>query len=173
MKIRTIASLALAVLLVAAFGCKKSEESTGGTVQAPQTATTAEIPGTTNPNDLNPVAAQSYIDDVTMGHEIGQDGAILSERKADKFAAGQSIHITMKVKDAPAGSAVKVAWYGPNEMKINEEQKHIPAGATMLAFSATDTSKWQKGDYRAEIWIGDEKVNTEKFQIVDPADAGK
>ena len=29
------------------------------------------------------------------------------------------------------------------------------------------------GTNRAEVWIGDEKVNTQQFQIVDAAGAGK
>jgi hypothetical protein len=27
------------------------------------------------------------------------------------------------------------------------------------------------GDYRAEVWIGDEKVNTQQFQIVEASKA--
>ncbi|MEO8379810.1 MAG: hypothetical protein ABI779_09120 [Acidobacteriota bacterium] len=170
---KTLASLALSLSLVAFVACKKTEQATGGDVQVPQTATTSEIAGTTSPNDLNPVAAQSYIDDVTIGHELGADGTVPAGQGGDDFAPGQPIHIAMKVKDAPAGAAVKLVWYGPNETKINEEQKDVPAGATTLAFSATNTAAWAKGDYRAEVWIGDEKVNTQQFQIVDAAGAGK
>lgn len=165
--------LALAVVLALSFiACKKTEQELGSPAEVPQTATTAEQPGTTATTDLNPVAAQSYIDDVTIGHEVGADGTIPTGRTGDDFAPGAPIHVAMKVKDAPATASVKVVWYGPGETKINEESKPVPPGATTLSFSANSTG-WAKGDYRAEVWIGDEKVNTQQFQIVDAAGAGK
>jgi hypothetical protein len=78
----------------------------------------------------------------------------------------------MKVADAPAGSAVKVAWFGPGDVKIADQEKPVVIGAQYLSFSA-DTTDWAKGDYRAEVWIGDEKVDTRQFQIVDTESAAK
>jgi hypothetical protein len=52
----------------------------------------------------------------------------------------------MKVADAPASSQVKVLWYGPGETRV---------------------------DYRAEVWIGDEKVNTQEFNIMDKSRTGR
>jgi hypothetical protein len=169
-------SLALAALVAASFGCMKTEN-------APETATTAEIAGTTNPGDLNPLSAQAYIDNVQLGHMLNADGTMMTEPMTDgtitiehvndTFSPGQTVHVTMSVRDAPAGAAVKVAWYGPNDTLIGEEQKSVPAGATTLAFSASDTSTWQLGDYRAEVWIGDEKVSTQQFKMTDLAVTAK
>jgi hypothetical protein len=176
MKQRTVTSLALAALVTASFGCMKTETTEG---RSPQTATTAEIAGTTNPDDLNPIAAHAYIDDVTMGHMLNADGTMMAghmsgetgdmpmEHVSDTFAPGQPVHLSMRVSDAPADAAVKVVWYGPNDTLIAEDQKNIPAGATILAFSATDTSKWPIGDCRAEVWIGDEKVSTKQFKMTN------
>lgn len=159
-------------LIFVLAACKKTEQEVGGQAEVPPVATTAEQPGTASPSDLNPVAAQSYIDDVTIGHEVGADGTIPTGKTGDDFAPGQPVHIAMKVKDAPAGAGVKVVWFGPGETKINEENKAVPTGATTLSFT-TDTKGWAKGDYRADIFIGDEKVNSQQFQIVDAAGAGK
>ena len=60
-----------------------------------------------------------------------------------------------------------------NETRIGEEEKTVETGAQYLTFQSTDTASWAKGDYRAEIWIGDEKVNQQQFQIVDAGDAGR
>lgn len=68
---------------------------------------------------------------------------------------------------------MKVVWYGPEEMKLKEEQKTVNPGDEYLTFQAANTGDWQKGDYRVEIWIGDEKVNQQQFQIVDETAAGK
>lgn len=164
-------SLALAMVLAVSFGCKKSEavaEVTGPPIKT----TTTEIPGTASPNDLSPATAQSYIDDVTMGHALAPEGVIAMDQKGDNFSAGQPIHLTMTVRDAPANAAVKVVWYGPGETKIRTEQKSVPVGATTLAFSSTETAKWVNGEYRAEVWIGDEKVDTESFRIGDLTNSG-
>jgi hypothetical protein len=164
--------VALAITSVVAFGCKKTDEATTGTAETATAASTTEIPGTQSPNDLNPVRAQAFIDDVTIGHEVGTDGTIPAGKTGDDFAPGSTIHIAMKVHDAPAGTAVKVVYYGPGETKVGEETKQVAAGQTFMTFNK-DTKGWAKGDYRAEVWAGDEKVNTQQLQIVDAPKAGK
>jgi len=161
--------LAAVTLMSAAmtFGCKKTEEATGGAETA-TAASTTEIAGTSSPNDLNPVAAQSFIDDVSIGHAVGADGAIPAGQTGDNFVPGQTVHITMKINNAPAGTAVKVVYMGPGEKNVGEENKPVPAGATYLAFEK-DTTGWPKGDYAADIYAGDEKVNTQHFNVVDAA----
>ncbi|HYI12325.1 MAG TPA: hypothetical protein VEK57_24945 [Thermoanaerobaculia bacterium] len=160
-----ISALALSLTLVA---CGRDE-----TAEAPATTTTVEQPGTSSPSDIAPTTAQSWLDDVTIGHELAPDGSIVTGTGGDDFAPGQPIHIAIETGDAPPAAVVKVVWYGPNETKINEENKPVVAGQKYLNFTAADTASWAKGDYRAEIWIGDEKVNTQQFQIVDAAGAGK
>ena len=162
-------SVVAALLLLAIFtiACGRDE-----TAEPPATATTAEQPGTTSPSDIAPTTAQSWIDDVTIGSELAPDGSMVTGKTGDDFAPGQPIHLTMEVGDAPPNSSVKVVWYGPNETKIGEENKPVVAGQKYLNFTATDTASWAKGDYRAEVWIGDEKVNQQQFQIVDADKAG-
>ena len=166
MKLSTM--ILLALTLTIAIGCGRDE-----TAEPPSTATTAEQPGVTNPADVAPQVAQSWIDDVTIGHEVGADGSMVTGKGGDDFAPGQAVHVSMEVGDAPPGSAVKVVWYGPNETKIGEENKPVVSGQKYLHFTSSDTASWAKGDYRAEVWIGDEKVNTQQCQIVDAAGAGK
>jgi hypothetical protein len=162
----------LAMIVSAAFACKKTEEATTGSVDTATAASTSEIPGTTSPNDLSPMKAQAFIDDVTIGHEVGADGAIPAGKTGDNFTPGQKIVIAMKVKDAPANSAVKIVYNGPTaDKKAGEQTKNVPAGATFMSFEQ-NTKGWPKGDYAADVYIGDEKVNTQHFNIVD-ASAGK
>lgn len=165
-KLATVFLAALFVLSLAA--CGRDE-----TAEPPATTTTAEQPGTASPSDIAPTTAQSWIDDVTIGHELAADGSMATGKGGDDFAPGDPIYLTMEVGDAPPSSTVKVVWYGPGETKINEENKPVVSGQKYLSFNVTDTKSWAKGDYRAEVWIGDEKVNTQQFQIVDAAGAGK
>lgn len=153
---------ALVLVSIVAIGCGRDE-----TAEPPATTTTVEQAGTASPSDIAPSTAQSWIDDVTIGSELAADGSMVAGKTGDDFAPGQPIHLTMEVGDAPPASTVKVVWYGPNETKINEENKPVVSGQKYLSFTAQDTASWAKGDYRAEVWIGDEKVNTQQFQIVD------
>ena len=166
-------ALFLTLALPLAVACKTQEKAE--TDDASDTATQTseqEVAGTNAPNDLNPVEAQTMIDDVTIGHKVGADGMIAAADQGDDFAPGDPVYITMKVADAPAGSKVKVAWYGPGETKINDEEKTVNQGDQYLTFQA-DTGSWKKGDYRAEVWIGDEKVNQQEFNLTDKSGAGK
>ncbi len=165
MKKTMIVAASMAALL--AIGCREEASEA-----RPETSTT-EVAGVGSPNDVSPINAQTWVDDVTIGHQIGADGAMVTGQGGDDFAPGQPIHISMKVDDAPQNTAVKLVWYGPNETKIGEESKNVAPGQQYLTFSTTDTKTWAKGDYRAELWVGDEKVNTQQFQIVDAAAAGK
>lgn len=160
--------LAVLILTCAFFACGRDE-----TAKPPATTTTVEQPGTTSPSDIAPSTAQSWIDDVTIGHEVAADGSMVTGKGGDDFAPGQPIYVTMEVGDAPPNSTVKLVWYGPGETKIGEENKPVVAGHKYLSFTAPSTSSWAKGDYRVEVWIGDEKVNTQQFQIVDADKAGK
>jgi hypothetical protein len=159
------ASVSIAVLaaLAAVSACGQREEAN----EAPPTATTQEQPGAESPSDVSPVNAQTWLDDFTIGSELGPDGAVATGKTGDDFSPGQPVHVAMEVGDAPEGAAVKVVWFGPNETPMGEEEKTVSGGQKYLNFSAKDTQSWEKGDYRAEVWVGDEKVNQQMFQIVD------
>lgn len=173
MKAFKLMVLPLVLALPLAVGCKTQESAEVDDADDTATMTSEqEQAGVDTPGDLNPVEAQTMIDDVTIGKQAGADGMIAAENQGDDFAPGETVYITMNAADAPASSAVKVVWYGPGETKINEEEKTVQSGSQYLTFQA-DTASWEKGDYRAEIWIGDEKVNTQQFQIVDAENAGQ
>ena len=171
---KLIAMLFVLILPFGVIACRTHEQAEVDNQEDTATnPTEKELPATDKESDLNPISAQTMIDDVTIGKQVGADGMIAAEDQGDDFAPGETVHLAMKVADAPAGSVVKVAWYGPGELKVGDQEKTVETGASYLAFDSVDTSSWQKGDYRAEVWIGDEKVNTQQFQIVEPDKAGK
>jgi hypothetical protein len=117
--------------------------------------------------DLNAVEAQAMVDDVTLGKTAEPDGTIPAADQKDDFAPGEPIVLTMKVADAPPGTDVKVVWYGPGETKVGEVVKPVGPSQDHLIFQAGDTTSWANGDYRAEVWVGDEKVAQQQLQIVE------
>lgn len=193
MKSTKLAVLVLASLLPLATACKsRTDEGYGDNAANDPNAATAptdqsssssegavtqtteqEIPGTGAANDLSPARAQTWIDDVTIGHKTTADGEIAAADQGDDFAPGDPIHVSMKIADAPAGSKVKIAWFGPGETRIADEEKAVVPGTKYMTFNTTNTASWKKGDYRAEVWVGDEKVNQQEFQIVDKGNAGR
>ena len=155
------------IVVLAAFACGRDESE-----EVPAETMTTEQAGLEGASDVAPLTAQTWIDDVTIGHELAADGSMATGRTGDDFAAGRPLHLAMEVGDAPPGSTVKVVWYGPGETRVGEDDKPVQSGQKYLNFSK-QTKGWANGDYRAEVWIGDEKVNTQQFQIVDAANAGK
>ena len=132
---------------------------------ATPTVSEKEKPGTTAPSDLSAPEAETRIDDVTLGHSIAADNTIPSEQRGDEFAA-EPVFVAMKVADTPAGSAVKTVFFGPGDIRVHEEVKTVAPGQEHLSFEV-NAADWAKGDYRVEIWLGDEKVATEHFNVVD------
>src|SRR5688572_8199335 len=130
-----------------------------------------EAAGTDHPSDLNPVEAETMIDDVTIGKMTSGDNTIMPDRQGDDFAPGETVFISVNVSDAAAGSVVKILYFGPGEAKVAEKEAPIHEGAKYVALEA-DTTGWAPGDYRAEVWLGDEKVNTQHFNITSAAEAG-
>lgn len=176
MSSKKMLTLLLALFLPLAFACGPNETAETDDTDRSDTATTTseqEQPGTEQPGDLNPVEAQMAIDDVTLGRGMNPDNTIPQDQQGDDFAPGETVHLSMEVGDTPAGSQVKVVWFGPGEARIGEETKPVNQGDKYLAFHSTDTASWEKGDYRAEVWIGDEKVNQQQFQIVDRDEASR
>lgn len=163
--------------LLCGLGCRTQEVA--DVEDQEDVATTApdqEVAGTEQPGDLNPVEAQTMVDNVTIGHEVAAEGEIPAESQGDDFAPGETVYVSMNVEDVSTGTPVKVVWYGPGERKLSEQVKDVPAGDASLTFQsdeAPDKGFWRTGDYRVEVWVGDEKVNTQQFQIVDPDQAGQ
>lgn len=155
---RTAVLIATALVLV--IGCKKTDEAaTGTTTPASKTPTTS-------------VPAKPSIDHVVIGHEVAAYGEIPPGQTGTNFTPGQIVYLALQLKDTPADTAVKVVFYGPGDKKVAEETKKVASGETFMTFDKA-TKGWPKGDYRAEVSMGDEKVNTQPFQIVDASKGGK
>lgn len=134
---------------------------------------TAEKPGISKPGDVSPPVAQAMVDDVNIGLALASDGRVPADSSPDDFLPGEDIYLTMDVSDAPPGTAIRVVWFGPGERQIATQAKTVAAGVSTLKFVKQDTQGWKPGDYRAEVWVGDEKVNDERFDIVSTRSARK
>lgn len=133
--------------------------------------TTAEKPGISAPGDVSPPVAQSMVDDMNIGVAVASNGRVPADTNPDHFLPGEDIYLTMDVSDASPGTAIRVVWIGPGDTQIGTDAKTVAAGVSTLKFVKQDTQSWKPGDYRAEVWVGDEKVNDERFDIVSTRSA--
>ena len=135
--------------------------------------TIAEKPGISKPGDVSPPVAQAMVDDVNIGVAVGSNGRVPAGNGPDNFLPGEDIYLTMDVSDAPPGTPIRVVWIGPGDKPIDTQIQKVAAGASTLKFVKEDTRSWKPGDYRAEVWVGDEKVDDEVFDIVSTRSARK
>jgi hypothetical protein len=110
--------------------------------------------------DTDPITAETLVDDVKLTG-VGTTAAA----SADSFMPGQTIQLSMSVDDAPQGTIVTTYWYGPDNRRLAYESKPVNSGQEQLSFMHDNTSYWRPGTYRAEVWVGDEKVEEETFQV--------
>jgi hypothetical protein len=168
-----LVTVLLASVLPVVLACQAGEKGAevGDAEDTAPAVVEKEAAGTDHPSDLNPVEAETMIDDVTIGDMTSGDNTIMPDRQRDEFTPGQTVFISVNVSDATAGSAMKVLYFGPGEAKVAEKDVSIYEGQKYVAVEA-NTTDWPAGDYRAEIWIGDEKVNTQHFEIATAAAPG-
>jgi outer membrane usher protein FimD/PapC len=50
---------------------------------------------------------------------------------------------------------------------VGEDQKTIAKHETQVSFQAKNAASWAPGDYRVEVWMGDQKLSTQQFTIAD------
>jgi hypothetical protein len=107
---------------------------------------------------------------VTIGRSIDPDGTIPEQAQETAFATGEAVIAAVAVEEIPAGEPVKVIWVGPDGNPVSEETKQVEAGAAYLDFRTESTAAWEQGDYRAEVWVGAEKITERSFEInAEPA----
>jgi len=147
-----------------------SAPTMAGDIKSPATA---EKPGISKPGDVSPPVAQAMVDDVNIGVAVDSNGRVPAANGPDNFLPGEDIYLTMDVSDAPPGTAIRVVWIGPGDKPIDTQIQKVAAGVPTLKFVKQGTRSWQPGDYRAEVWVGDEKVNDEVFDIVSSRSARK
>jgi hypothetical protein len=140
----------------------------GGSTEpgATTAVSSSEIPGGHASNDLSPIAAQRFLDNVRLGSGLDAEGQVPQDLVAGTFASGSPIYLSAEVTDAPAGSLVEVALLAEVTTEpIWREQKAVPSGRSYLSFEVDD--RLPPGRYRAQWTIGDETVARREFVIVE------
>lgn len=106
----------------------------------------------------------AWLNDFTLGTAPLEDGTLTLI--TDVFAPGVPIFVTMDIElPLPRGTFVTAFWYGPDDQPLAYEIKRVTAGQERMSFMQRNTLDWLQGDYRAEVWIGKNKMSEHAFQI--------
>jgi outer membrane murein-binding lipoprotein Lpp len=107
--------------------------------------------------------ARQWVGDIKL--RSGADPTMAVTAAEPTFHAGEPVHVTTAVANAPSHTPVSVVWVGPDNKEVRKEINWTRAGQTELAFTAPATSTWKSGEYRAELWVADKKVRQAQFDI--------
>lgn len=155
---------ALAAIGLLGYGCGATSEPAPGAVSR---TTPSEIPGTHSPNDLDPITAQRFVDDVHVGRALDANGKVPRDAAVDRFTESDPIFVAMQVIDAPAGSAVRLeVLEETTEREVWNYEKKVDAGDAYLNFEI-DAGELPRGEYRARVIVGDETVANRSFSVGD------
>lgn len=128
------------------------------------TVTESERSGTSSPSDITPVTARVRVSDLKVGTALAADGSVADNENL--LHPGKPLHASVAVGDVAAGSKLKAVWIGPGDQRIGDEIKDVAAGAAFVVFQAPNTATWAAGDYKVEIYLGDELAISDNFDIV-------
>ena len=113
------------------------------------------------------------VGNVKVGHQLGADGSIAAGQEGKKFVSGQPVYIAFQTGSAPEGTNVEIEWYGPYNQKLLSDQLQVKAGESVMHFASGRNGGWGLGDYHADLLVNGQKVDTERFSVVDENKADK
>lgn len=149
------------VLMLTITGCPRETQETPGDVVTTQAERTGDAP-------LAPERGELWLDDYTLGSTLSPQGRIPIGATDDDFLTGEPIYLAMEVGDAPAGAAVRVVWIDPVGRAVGEESKIVAPGDDYMQFLAPAIYVAQPGEYRVQIYAGNDLVQTLDFSVSTP-----
>lgn len=113
----------------------------------------------------NAISTETWVDDVRVSG-AADSGTGAASGSARGLTPGTQLQLSMSVEDAPQGTVVTTYWYGPENRQLAYESKTVEPQQREMKFSQENTHDWAAGTYHAEVWIGEDKVEEESFEIV-------
>ncbi|MDY6948030.1 MAG: hypothetical protein SXG53_20165 [Pseudomonadota bacterium] len=144
---RSVTLIGSAVLLLLG-ACSKQEDASEQVSNAAAQASSA-------------IKTESWVDDVRVSG-VAATGA----SPAQSLTPGTQLQVSMSVADAPQGTVVTTYWYGPENRQLAYESQTVEPQQRQMSFTQENTHDWPAGTYHAEIWVGQDKVEEETFEIV-------
>lgn len=145
-----------------AAGAQRSDADGYATGSLPTAATVQEH---TDLQSVGKSPTQNVLGETVVGRKATPDGGIPPTERTDRFAAGEEIHLAVKVQQPAPQARVRVAWYGPNDDLMREDAKRVSESDEYVSFSTEGA--WDPGPYRAEIWLENDKIAEQRFAVAE------
>jgi hypothetical protein len=171
MNLRTLALPAAALIAVLALaGCKKKEAEAPATPPAamttPAPAPAPSMTSATPPPMAEPLASVASLD---LGSAAGADMKITAPKTTfapkDKIIAA----VTTRTRDpnATVPSKLSATWtHTDSNQTVNEESRDLQLkGEQVYDFAITNPSPWPAGNYRVDIKLDGNVVQTHAFEV--------
>jgi hypothetical protein len=137
MKNFKLLAVLLAMALPLAVGCKKEGAEVDDRDDTATSVTEKEKAGVNQPGDLNPVEAQTMIDDVTVGKSVAADGTI-ANWAFETGGANALYRRGWKKTDLPVGEMVTIEGFLARDgsRHVNATNIKLPGGRQLFAGSS-------------------------------------
>jgi hypothetical protein len=165
--------LPLIALVPIAFGACSSGESgpsgsgdKGGAYATGQLPTAAQVQRQTLLDTPAAEERPQAVSETVVGRTLDTGGSIPEGERTEEFAPGEEIHVAVRVEQPAPEARVRIVWFGPNNDLLEEEARLVSSDDEYVSFSIAGNKAADPGEYRAEVWVDDEKVDERRFAVV-------
>jgi len=168
---RTLCASILVLLVGAA--CDRGEPPATKTPATPTAPATPPAPPPPTPQaatEANPAAAPARtkgpfaIVGVDLGTAVGPDGRIATP--ADHLPSSDTMHAVLRTEGKPEAMTLTARWSYNRQTNLGKQDILVtPDAKTPLAAAITKAGGFQKGQYRIEIWRGDDVLIAKDFVV--------
>jgi hypothetical protein len=117
----------------------------------------AQQPGVSSPAQMHA--------GVSFPGASNENPVVAVTQSPDSISAGQPVKLVAEIRDTSDGTPVSVVWRGPDDKQVGISTSWLKKGERQVSFTEENTAAWKSGQYRAEIWVANEKVLQEPFGV--------
>jgi len=157
------ASLALLTCLVLAACGGDAPEATPGEATATDAATVAAAD--TTPDVPPPLPSGDFrIVSLALGTAVDEEGQV--RQPTDRFGSADTIHAAVVGVGSSDGLTLSARWTRADGTQVAKAGQNLaPSTPTVTTFSISQPEPWPAGDYRVEIAINEQVVESRDFRI--------
>ena len=166
---RTLCASILVLFLAAACDRGEQPATKTPTAQAPATPPGATPPAPQAATEPKPQAAARttgpfQVVGVDLGTSVGPDGRIATP--ADHLPSTNTIHAVLRTEGKPEAMTLSARWSYNRQQNLGTQEIVVTPDLKMPpATTLTKDGGFQKGEYRVEIWRGNDVVIVKNFVV--------
>ncbi len=116
------------------------------------------------------VKSSSLIEKVTLAQNV-EDETMAPLNPVESFGTSDIFHAVLSIKDAPANTVFKSAWYAQDVGTASacntliDSNELTTDGTRNVDFNLTPESAWPVGTYRVELFVNGELASMQIFSV--------